>query len=189
MGNGHGNGGGGGDPARPTPPAEAFETFGTELDHVIQQLREVTHNLYPSILIDRGLVAALHSYVGRLPVSADLTCLPDDLPRLAPEIESGAYFLIGEAVTNALKHAEASRIEISLAVRDEWLEVTVSDDGRGFLAGEGIRRGGLLHMEDRARSFGGQLAITSSPGKGTTVIATFPLRTGARRRAAPIGPA
>ena len=152
MGNGHGNGnvGTGEDDPTAETPAKAFEAFGTELDHVIQQLREVTHNLYPSILIDRGLVAALHSYVGRLPVSADLTCFPDDLPRQARKIESGAYFLIGEAVTNALKHAEASRIEISLAVRDEWLEVTVSDDGRGFLTGEGIRRGGLLHMEDLA---------------------------------------
>ncbi len=188
MGNGHGtgNGNGGTGEADPTAetPAKAFEAFGTELDHVIQQLREVTHNLYPSILIDRGLVAALHSYVGRLPVSAGLTCFPDDLPRLAPEIESGAYFLIGEAVTNALKHADASRIDLSLAVRDEWLEVSVSDDGRGFLTGEGVRRGGLLHMEDRARSFGGELAITSSPGKGTTVIATFPLRTAAEEPAA-----
>ncbi len=172
-----------------TPAAEAFEAFGTELDHVIQQLREVTHNLYPSILIDRGLVAALHSYVGRLPVSADLTCIPEELPRLAPEIESGAYFLIGEAVTNALKHAEASRIDIRLAVQDEWLEVTVTDDGHGFLAGEGVRRGGLLHMEDRARSFGGQLTITSSPGQGTTVTATFPLRSGAEEPAATLGPA
>ncbi|MEA2844338.1 MAG: hypothetical protein QOJ69_2009, partial [Actinomycetota bacterium] len=188
IGNGHGTSGTDAD-ASATPAAEAFETFGTELDHVIQQLREVTHNLYPSILIDRGLVAALHSYVGRLPVSAELRCLPDDLPRLAPEIESGAYFLIGEAVTNALKHAEASRIDLGLAVRDEWLEVTVTDDGRGFLAGEGVRRGGLLHMEDRARSFGGQLAITSSPGKGTTVIATFPLRAGVDEPAATLGPA
>ncbi len=187
MGNGHGHGDTDQQPANPA--AEAFEAFGTELDRVIQQLRETTQDLYPSILIDRGLVAALHSYVGRLPVSADLTCLPDDLPRLAPEIESGAYFLIGEAVTNALKHAEASRIDIGLAVRGDWLEVTVSDDGRGFLAGEGNRRGGLLHMDDRARSFGGQLDITSTPGKGTTVLATFPLRTGAEEAAAASGPA
>jgi signal transduction histidine kinase len=188
MGNGAGNGAAGtGHAADPTPPAEAqaqaFEAFGAELDQVIQQLREVTQDLYPSILIDRGLVAALHSYVGRLPVSAGLTCLPDDLPRLPPEIESGAYFLVGEAVTNALKHAEASRIDIGLAVNDDWLEVTVRDDGLGFLAGEGSHRGGLLHMEDRARSFGGELAITSAPGKGTTVFATFPLPTEAEAEA------
>ena len=82
MGNGHGNGDT--DPQPADPATEAFETFGTELDHVIQQLREVTHNLYPSILIDRGLVAALHSYVGRLPVSADLCACRTTSPAWRP---------------------------------------------------------------------------------------------------------
>jgi signal transduction histidine kinase len=91
-------------------------------------------------------------------------------------LESGAYFLICEAVTNALKHAGASAIELGLALRDGWLEVSVADDGRGFVVGERPGRGGLLHMEDRVRSFGGKLEITSAPGHGTRVVATFPHR-------------
>jgi signal transduction histidine kinase len=159
-------------------PVRAYDSLGAELDRVIEQLREVTHNLYPSILVDRGLSAALHSYVGRLPLSTAVSCMPEDFPRLAPEIESGAYFLLGEAVTNALKHARATRIDIGLRLADGWLEVSVADDGVGFDTGESRPRGGLLHMEDRVRSFGGRLTITSSPGAGTRVVATFPERVG-----------
>jgi len=79
-------------------------------------------------------------------------------------------------VTNALKHAGASTIELSLALEGDWLEVSVEDDGRGFTVDGDRRRGGLLHMEDRVRSFGGTLAITSSRGHGTRVVARFPAR-------------
>ena len=155
-------------------PTRAYDALGAELDRVIEQLREVTHNLYPSILVDRGLTSALHSYVGRLPLTTVVTCEPEDFPRLAPGIESGAYFLLGEAVTNALKHARATRIDIGLRLADGWLEVTVTDDGVGFDPDQAGQRGGLLHMEDRVRSFGGQLTIASPLGGGTKVVATFP---------------
>ncbi|HVL06332.1 MAG TPA: sensor histidine kinase [Acidimicrobiales bacterium] len=155
---------------------EEVGRLGQQLDTVIEQLREVTHDLYPSILVDRGLTAALHSYVGRLPVSVRLTCTPEDFPRLPVELESGAYFLLGEAVTNALKHSGAETIELGLTVADGWLHVSVVDDGEGFVVEQSRRRGGLLHMEDRVRSFGGTLEITSAPGEGTGVVAGFPLR-------------
>jgi signal transduction histidine kinase len=155
-------------------PAQEFAKLGQQLDTVIDQLREVTHNLYPSILLDRGLAAALRSYVGRLPLSARLTCEPDAFPRLEPALESAAYFLMCEAVTNALKHSGATTIELSLKVGDDWVQVCVSDDGRGFDVGTDNRHGGLLHMEDRVRSFGGRLDISSAPGAGSRVVAAFP---------------
>jgi signal transduction histidine kinase len=160
----------------PADGAAGLRRLGRQLDQVIEQLREVTHNLYPSILLDRGLGAALHSYAGRLPVSTRLTCAPEDFPRLSPAIESGAYFLLGEAVTNALKHSGASTIDLSLTLEGGWLQVCIADDGRGFEPGADRRRGGLLHMEDRVRSFGGTLAIASAPGRGTRVVARFPHR-------------
>jgi signal transduction histidine kinase len=159
-----------------TEPAEEFAKLGRQLDGVIEQLREVTHNLYPSILLDRGLAAALHSYVGRLPLSARLTCEPPGFPRLDPALESAAYFLLCEAVTNALKHSGATTIELSLKLDDDWLTVCIADDGRGFEVGDGHRHGGLLHMEDRVRSFGGRLQITSTLGAGSRVVAAFPHR-------------
>ena len=154
----------------------SLRELSTELDAVIERLREVSHDLYPSILVDRGLAAALRTSLGRLPISADLVCVPDPLPRLPPEVESGAYFLVGEALANALKHAGAGQIRVCLEVVDGWLQVEVKDDGRGFVTNRADRRGGLLHMDDRARSFGGQLDIHSTPGHGTVVRATFPLR-------------
>lgn len=158
-----------------TAPASLAE-LSAELDAVIERLREVSHNLYPSILVDRGLAAALRSCLGRLPLSARLVCVPDPLPRLPPEIESGAYFLVGEALANALKHAAASEITVRIEVTSEWLVVEIGDDGRGFAASTQVRNGGLLHMDDRARSFGGRLSIDTAPGTGTRVRASFPIR-------------
>jgi signal transduction histidine kinase len=163
-----------------TSPSDAahYEELGRELDHTIEQMREVTHDLYPSILLDRGLTAALRSYISRLPVPARFTCSPEPFPRLPPEVESGAYFLLGEAITNALKHSGASEISVSARAEADGLVVEVADDGRGFLPEDVRRRGGLLHMEDRARSLGGALEIASEPGRGTSVVARFPVDAG-----------
>lgn len=161
-------------PGSPSP--QAFEPLGQELDAVIECLREVTQNLYPSILLDRGLAPAVHSYVSRLPVPARFSCFPDPFPRLAPEIESGVYFLLGEALTNALKHADASEMAVDLHFEGDWLVVSLQDNGRGFAVESVGRRGGVLHMQDRARSFGGALEITAEPGAGTRVVARFPRR-------------
>jgi signal transduction histidine kinase len=157
--------------------AGSLAELSTELNAVIERVREVSHDLYPSILVDRGLAPALRSSLARLPLSARLVCSPDPLPRVAPEIESGAYFLVGEALANALKHSAAAEIAVHLEVREGWLAVEVRDDGRGFAVGDPGRApsGGLLHMQDRARSFGGELTITSQAGAGTTVRATFPV--------------
>ncbi|HVM03851.1 MAG TPA: histidine kinase [Acidimicrobiales bacterium] len=160
----------------PDTAVRSLGELGSELDAVIQRLREVSQDLYPSILVDRGLAAALRSSLGRLPLAARLVCSPDPLPRLPAEIESGAYFLVSEAVSNVLKHAGAGQIAISLVLTESDLRVAVSDDGRGFATDGAGRRGGLLHMQDRARSFGGSLEIRSEPGAGTEVVATFPLR-------------
>jgi signal transduction histidine kinase len=148
-----------------------------QLDRTIEGLRDVSHNLYPAILRDRGLAPAVRSYAGRLPVASTLDVTPDPLPRLPADVESAAYFLLCEAVTNALKHSGAGELSVTLAVDEDHLRVALADDGRGFDASTGTRHGGLLHMEDRVRSFGGRLSIQSAPGAGTSVVATFPLNT------------
>lgn len=158
-------------------PADAavMAALGSDLDRTIEQLREVSHDLYPAILRDRGLTAAVRSYVGRLPVPSTLAVEPDPLPRLPVEVESAAYFLLCEAITNTLKHAGSSEVGINLSVVDGQLHIRISDNGRGFDAAGLERRGGLLHMDDRVRSFGGELRIRSAVGAGTTVLAAFPL--------------
>lgn len=146
-----------------------------ELDRTIEQLRDVSHGLYPPILRDRGLVAAVRSYAGKLPLQSRIEVSPDPLPPLPPEVESGAYFLLLEAITNALKHAEATELTLALSVEDSRLHVRVTDDGQGFDLAGAERHGGLISMEDRVRSFAGRLHITSEPGGGTTVEAVFPV--------------
>ncbi len=153
-----------------------LEQLGAELDATIERLREVTRNLYPSILLDRGLAVAIRSYIRRLPLNVHHTYASEPFPRLDPAVESGAYFLLCEALTNAFKHASSTDIAISLRVEGDRLTVSIQDDGRGF-SPEGVRgRGGLLHMHDRVRSFGGELEIISAPGEGTCIQARFPTR-------------
>ncbi|MDQ3870761.1 MAG: histidine kinase, partial [Chloroflexota bacterium] len=158
-----------------TVESDLLDQLARELDHAIESLREVSHNLYPAILRDRGLAAAARSYTGRLSVPSTLSVQPDPLPPLPAEVESAAYFLMSEAVTNIVKHAEANEVNITLAADDGHLTVRVDDDGKGFESEDAARRGGLLHMDDRVRSFGGTLHIQSRPGSGTSVVASFPI--------------
>ena len=153
-----------------------FEQLGAELDTTIERLREVTRNLYPSILLDRGLAVAIRSYIRRLPLNVHLTYASEPFPRLDPAVESGAYFLMCEALTNAFKHANSTDIAIALRVEGDRLTVTVQDDGCGFSPEDVRGRSGLLHMHDRVRSFGGELEIVSSRGRGTCINARFPTR-------------
>lgn len=161
--------------ADPGLAAELCDQLGDELDRAIERLREVSHDIYPSILVDRGLSAAVRSYAGRLPLSTRFVSDPDPLPRLDAEIESSAYFLVAEAATNALKHARASQLRITLRLADGWLNVNIADDGQGFREERAPDGRGLVNMEDRVRSFGGELSYRSEPGRGVEVRASIPV--------------
>ncbi|MGH2720097.1 MAG: histidine kinase, partial [Actinomycetota bacterium] len=144
-----------------------------ELDRIIERMREVAQDIYPTILVDRGLTAAVHSYAGRLPFSTRLTTAPDPLPRLDPQVEGTAYFVLCEAVTNALKHSQGSELDITLKLRDGVLELGICDDGRGFDAAPTTGRG-LVYMRDRVRSFGGELVVRPARPHGVEVLAAIP---------------
>jgi signal transduction histidine kinase len=148
-----------------------------ELDRIIERMREVAQDIYPSILSDRGLTAALRSYAGRLPLPTRLTVAPDPLPRLDPTVEGTAYFVICEAVTNALKHSHGTELAISLSLDDEYLELSVRDDGRGFPELPAAGRG-LVYMRDRVQSFGGEVVVRSTDPRGVEVLAAIPMRSG-----------
>ena len=97
--------------------------------------------------------------------------------RFAPEIEAAAYFCIREALQNAAKHAPGAAVEVTLSRDDGWLRFAVRDDGPGFALAAGARldSSGLQGMRDRLAALGGELAITSSPGTGTTVHGRLPV--------------
>jgi len=136
----------------------------------IEDLRELATGLHPSILANRGLRGAIVALTARAPLPVTFS-VPDI--RLAPSVEAACYFVTAEALTNVAKHAQASEAHVEVAVDDDRVVVTVTDDGRGgahALPGHGL--GGL---SDRVAAFGGSLELESPVGGGTIVRATLPL--------------
>ena len=142
----------------------------------LEDLRELAHGIHPPVLTDRGLLEAIEGQLARLPVPVYVEA--DGLgrdSRYPAEIEGAAYFLVCEAVTNALKHAAANRIDVRLAALPGGLRVEIADDGRGFEP-SGVAGSGLRGLADRVEALGGQLEIVSRPAVGTRLIAVLPAR-------------
>jgi signal transduction histidine kinase len=136
------------------------------LEQTVGELRRIAHGVRPSRL-DDGLAVALRRLVQESSVPVDL---------VVPELEVGegvataVYFTVGEAIANALKHAQATRISIEVAMTGQRLSVVVRDDGVGG-ASEGF---GLTSLRDRVGSVGGSLTLESPPGAGTSIRAEIP---------------
>ncbi|MGP8297225.1 histidine kinase [Streptomyces inhibens] len=138
---------------------------------VIDELREFAHGIHPPVLTDQGLAAAVTSRARRLPIPVTVHVEPTVCARrFAPEIEESAFFLVSEALTNVLKHADAARVTIRISHAEAALLLAISDDGVGFPAGSRLGSG-LTGMRDRIEAVGGELSIESRPGGGTTVHA------------------
>ena len=125
----------------------------------------------PAALTQRGLSAAAEDLVDRMPVPTTLTLdvVDNECP---PVVESTAYFVVAEALANAVKHADAGAIAVLLRRQDDVLHVEVRDDGDG-----GARAGagsGLTGMAERVEALGGAVRITSADGHGTTIRAEIP---------------
>jgi signal transduction histidine kinase len=137
---------------------------------VVTELRELARGIYPPLLAERGLVAALQSTARRSPVPVTLDVA--DVERTSRQVEAAAYFCILEALTNAAKHADATELLVTLRGRPH-LRFSVSDDGRGFDRNR-VVIGGLLGMEARVAAAGGRLTLETGPGRGTVLRGEFP---------------
>jgi signal transduction histidine kinase len=133
------------------------------------ELRELAHGILPAVLTRGGLEAGVDALASRLavPVTTGVST-----PRLEPGIEAGAYFVIAEALTNVVKHADAQAAEVTARVQDGELHVEIRDDGVGGARQDGH---GLLGLQDRVAALGGRLEVQSTPGAGTLVAVTLPL--------------
>ncbi|HET6530329.1 MAG TPA: sensor histidine kinase [Actinoplanes sp.] len=137
----------------------------------LDELRALSRGIAPPILVDRGLPAALTALAGRCTVPVQLDAPP--IGRLNPAVESTAYFVVAEALTNVAKHSRASEAEVSVQPTGGGLLIVVSDDGVG---GASTAKGhGLAGLDDRVRAAGGVLDIDSPAGRGTTLRAAVPL--------------
>ena len=150
--------------------AALLDRLATDNREIMGELRELARGIYPPLLVERGLVTALQATARRSVVPVTLEVF--DVERQTPQVEAAAYFCILEALTNVAKHAQASKVLVSVRGLPH-LEFSVTDDGRGFDRRR-VEPGGLLGMEARMAAAGGTLEVASFPGRGTTVRGEFP---------------
>jgi signal transduction histidine kinase/DNA-binding response OmpR family regulator len=149
-------------------------------DEMLENLHRLAMNLRPAALDHLGLVAALDQYGASLGHQHGLTVQFETVglgeERLLPEVETAIYRIVQEALTNVLRHARATRVDVLLERRGDRVVTIVEDDGVGFdpgAAGESGRLG-LFGMRERAKMLGGTLVVESTPGTGATVLVEVP---------------
>ncbi len=159
--------------SRPNLDPDVAELIGESLRSAqsgIEELRELAHGLHPAILTNRGLAAAAEALALRAAIPVELD-IPD--ARYPPSVESAAYFVVAEALTNVAKYAEATVVRISAEEADGKLCVSVQDDGAG---GASPSPGsGLSGLDDRVTALNGAFSVHSPAGGGTRVRAEIPL--------------
>ncbi len=142
----------------------------------LAEVREFVRGLHPAVLTDRGLDAALSGLAARAPIPVRLRV---DMPQpAAPSVEAVAYFIVSEAITNVVKHANATRADVTVARDRKVLKIVVADDGTGGAVVGGGNDGdsgtGLTGLMQRAASVDGTLTIDSPPGGPTIITAELP---------------
>jgi signal transduction histidine kinase len=144
-----------------------------ETQDALENLRDLARGIYPPLLADQGLAAAVDAQSRKMPVPVDVE--RNGVGRYPPEIEAGVYFCILEALQNVAKYADASRVEIRLEATNGDLRFSVADDGRGFDPSTAEAGTGLMNMRDRVEALGGSLEVRSALAEGTVVTGTIPL--------------
>jgi signal transduction histidine kinase len=164
---------------------QAVDQAVDQVDEAVRELRSLITELRPASLDQLGVQPAVESLAERIGGLTDIEITLDiDLPyeegpvsaRHHPELESTVYRVVQESLNNVVKHAAATRAEVTIREDGTALELTVRDDGRGFDAQAPANGFGLVGMRERIRLLGGSLTIDSTPDKGTTVRATMPVR-------------
>ncbi len=141
------------------------------LNEVVGELREISRGLHPTVLEKGGLGPALRTLARRASVPLKLDVRVSD--RLPERVEVAAYYAVSEALTNAAKHACASRVEVDVGVADDTLRLLIRDNGVG--GADPSRGSGLIGLSDRIEAVGGRIEITSPPADGTTLLVTIPV--------------
>jgi len=143
-----------------------------EATELIEEIRDISWELRPSVLDDLGLVPAIRSFLSRFSDHYNIDVFFDCVlkKRLPISIELAIYRIIQEALTNIRKYAEVNEATVTVREIGEIIRVMIEDKGKGFDMKVQSRGVGLFSMEERARAVGGELAIFSQPGKGTKII-------------------
>ncbi|HEX2030529.1 MAG TPA: histidine kinase [Actinomycetota bacterium] len=159
------------DPAKVRPVLERLVAVTQD---ALADLRDLTRGVYPPLLEREGLVPSLRAAAARSPVPVAVEA--NGLTRRPPDVEAAVYFSVLEALQNAAKYADATRVEVRLGEDRGDLTFEVRDDGRGFDPSSAPAGSGLTNIADRLRALGGSLKVRSAPGEGTTVTGRVPVR-------------
>jgi signal transduction histidine kinase len=154
----------------PEPVRQVIEQAHDEATEALAELRQLVRGLHPAVLDDRGLDAALSGIAANAPLPVRLRV--DVATRCAPAIEAVAYFVVSEALTNVVKHAGASRAEVTVERSGDRLRVVVADDGHGGATLD--PDGGLRGLAQRAAAVDGTLTLDSPPGGPTVITVELP---------------
>ena len=154
---------------------ESLKVLQSGLQRLLSELRELASGIHPTVLRNRGLLAAVEALAARNPVPLNVRADPElrDL-RLPIEVEGAGYYTVAESLANSLKHSDASRLDITLSRSNGSLSIQISDDGIGFDP-ERVNGNGLANLTERVAALDGSLTVHSQSGHGTTVSATLPI--------------
>jgi signal transduction histidine kinase len=150
----------------------ALREFGDGVDHLIDEVRDLAHGIYPAVLTSFGLAAALVS-AGRRS-GRPVTVQASSVRRCRPEVEIAVYFACLAALDNAAKHAGEVPVSVDLSDTGGALDFTICDSGAGFDPAKTQVGSGIANMRDRIAAVGGTLAVDSAPGRGTRVHGSVP---------------
>jgi signal transduction histidine kinase len=156
-----------------TEARELLEELRADTAAALQNLRDLARGIYPPLLADLGLAAALNAQAGKSPVP--VTVRAEGIGRFPQDTEAAVYFCCLEALQNTAKYARATAARISLSAADGALTFAVSDDGAGYDSARTPMGSGLRNMADRLAALGGRLEVRSAPAAGTTVTGQLPV--------------
>jgi signal transduction histidine kinase len=144
-----------------------------ETQDALENLRDLARGIYPPLLQDAGLVAALQAQARKSPITT--TVVADGVARYPQDLEAAVYFCTLEALQNTAKYADATSVTVCLAENDGQLTFDVTDDGSGFDPAVNGHGSGLQGMADRLEALGGRLDVRSGEGLGTTISGVLPV--------------
>jgi signal transduction histidine kinase len=157
----------------PTKARELIGQLQGETDEALRDLRDLARGIYPPLLADKGLSAAVEAQARKSPVPVDVTT--EGIGRFPQDVEAAVYFCVLEGLQNAIKHAGPTTARIRLESTNGRLMFEIADDGKGFDRSQTAAGTGLQGMIDRLDAIGGSLDVRSSPGEGTTLTGRVPV--------------
>jgi signal transduction histidine kinase len=158
----------------PRQTQDMLQGLVTDVGNAVETLRELARGIYPAVLADLGLAAALEAQARRSPLTVEVHA--DSLHRYPPEMEAAVYFCCLEALQNAIKHAQATTMVITVGESAGQLSFTAADDGRGIDVARARSGSGIQNMMDRMAALQGSLDLGTAPGGGTIVSGRLPVR-------------